>query len=44
VPEQVAVVGVDNDELLCELSDPPLSSVMLNTERGGYEAAACWTK
>jgi LacI family transcriptional regulator len=40
VPEQIAVVGVDNDELLCELSDPPLSSVALNTERGGYEAAA----
>src|SRR3954469_1005473 len=27
VPDEVAVVGVDNDELLCELSDPPLSSV-----------------
>jgi LacI family transcriptional regulator len=40
VPEEVAVVGVDNDELLCELSDPPLSSVAMNAERGGYEAAA----
>jgi len=40
VPEDVAVVGVDNDELLCELSDPPLSSVALNTEKAGYEAAA----
>lgn len=40
VPEDVAVVGVDNDELLCELSDPPLSSVALNAPRGGYEAAA----
>ncbi len=39
VPEQVAIVGVDNDELVCELSDPPLSSVALNVERGGYEAA-----
>ncbi len=39
VPEQVAVVGVDNDEFVCELSDPPLSSVALNVERGGYEAA-----
>ena len=39
VPEEIAVVGVDNDELLCELSDPPLSSVALDTERGGYEAA-----
>jgi LacI family transcriptional regulator len=39
VPEQVAIVGVDNDELVCELSDPPLSSVALNVERAGYEAA-----
>ncbi len=40
VPEEIAVVGVDNDELLCEVSDPPLSSVALNAEQGGYRAAA----
>jgi LacI family transcriptional regulator len=40
VPDEVAVVGVDNDEVLCELSDPPLSSVVPHTERIGYEAAA----
>ena len=40
VPEEIAVVGVDNDELLCELADPPLSSVALNAEAGGYRAAA----
>ena len=40
VPEEVAVLGVDNDELLCELSHPPLSSVIPNTHRTGYEAAA----
>jgi LacI family transcriptional regulator len=39
VPDQVAVVGVDNDELLCELSDPPLSSVRPDTRRTGYRAA-----
>ena len=39
VPEQVAVIGVDNDELVCKLSNPPLSSIALNFERGGYEAA-----
>jgi LacI family transcriptional regulator len=39
VPEQVAVVGVDNDELLCELSDPHLSSVAPDTQRIGYKAA-----
>jgi len=39
VPRDVGVVGVDNDELLCELCDPPLSSVALDLERAGYEAA-----
>ncbi|MCA9241485.1 MAG: XylR family transcriptional regulator [Planctomycetales bacterium] len=40
VPREVAVIGVDNDELLCELSDPPLSSVSLKAVEGGFEAAA----
>jgi LacI family transcriptional regulator len=40
VPDEVAVIGIDNDEVLCELSDPPLSSVVPNTERIGYAAAA----
>jgi LacI family transcriptional regulator len=40
VPEEVAVLGVHNDELLCDLSDPPLSSVIPNARRAGYEAAA----
>ena len=40
VPEQVAVIGVDNDEMLCNLADPPLSSVKLDLERMGYQAAA----
>jgi LacI family transcriptional regulator len=39
IPEEVAVLGVDNDEMLCNLSDPPLSSVSLDTIKGGYEAA-----
>ena len=39
VPEEIAVLGIDNDELLCELADPPLSSVAFNAERGGYLAA-----
>lgn len=40
VPREVGVIGVDNDELLCELSNPPLSSVSLNATEGGFEAAA----
>jgi LacI family transcriptional regulator len=39
VPEQAAVIGVDNDELLCGLCNPPLSSVIPNPERIGFEAA-----
>jgi LacI family transcriptional regulator len=40
VPEEVAVIGVDNDEILCSLSSPPLTSVDINTVQVGYEAAA----
>jgi LacI family transcriptional regulator len=40
VPEGLAVLGVDNDPLLCSLTTPPLSSVIPNTHRTGYEAAA----
>ena len=40
VPDEVAIIGVDNDELICDLSDPPLSSVSVNFERAGYEGAA----
>jgi LacI family transcriptional regulator len=39
IPEEVAVLGVDNDEMICNLSDPELSSISLDTEKGGYEAA-----
>jgi LacI family transcriptional regulator len=40
VPEEMAVVGVDNDDVICDLCDPPLSSVAPNTAKIGYEAAA----
>lgn len=40
VPAEVGVIGVHNDELLCELCDPPLTSVIPNARRAGYEAAA----
>jgi LacI family transcriptional regulator len=39
VPGDVAVIGVDNDEMFCDLADPPLSSVALNAETAGYRAA-----
>lgn len=40
VPEQISILGVDNDKIICNISDPPLSSISQNIERGGYEAAA----
>jgi LacI family transcriptional regulator len=40
VPDQVAVLGVDNDEYLCDLSLPSLSSIDVNSEETGYQAAA----
>ena len=38
-PEEVAVLGVDNDELVCNLSFPPLSSIELDFEKSGFVAA-----
>ena len=40
VPQEVGVVGVDNDTLFCELCHPSLSSVSLNGIEGGFRAAA----
>jgi LacI family transcriptional regulator len=39
VPQQVAVLGIGNDELMCEVSWPTLSSVSFPTSRLGFEAA-----
>ncbi len=38
VPDKIAILGVDNDEIICNLSDPPLSSISHNIVRGGFEA------
>ncbi len=39
VPDEVAVIGIHNDDVLCDLCDPPLSSVIPDARRAGYEAA-----
>jgi LacI family transcriptional regulator len=39
VPDEVAVLGIDNDELICSATNPPMSSVLRDTERSGYLAA-----
>jgi LacI family transcriptional regulator len=40
VPDEIAVIGADDDEPLCEVAEPGLSSVWPDHERVGYEAAA----
>ena len=35
VPKDLAVLGVDNDELLCDMAEPPLSSIAVDHERLG---------
>jgi len=39
VPEDIAVVGVDDDPMMCELASPSLTSVIQGTDKLGYEAA-----
>jgi LacI family transcriptional regulator len=40
MPESLAILGVDNEDIICELASPSLSSVMLDCEAIGYKAAA----
>lgn len=40
IPDEIALIGVGNDEAVCELAPTPLSSIQLNTERAGYDALA----
>jgi len=44
VPEEVAVIGILNDDIICNLFDPPLSSIAFNVEEAGYRAAALLNK
>jgi len=40
IPESLAILGVDNEDILCELASPSLSSIMLDCEAIGFRAAA----
>jgi LacI family transcriptional regulator len=44
VPEDVSILGVDNDEVMCELCNPPMSSIEKADDTRGYEAAALLEK
>lgn len=39
IPQDIAILSCDNDEILCETSSPSLSSIQMTTEEAGYEAA-----
>lgn len=39
VPDDVAVIGVDNDPMVCDIGDPPLTSIALDVEAAGFKAA-----
>ena len=39
IPSELSVIGVDNDEVICTLSDPTLSSISVDIEQGGFETA-----
>ncbi len=40
VPDEIAVLGVDNDEFLCHLTTPPMSSIDVDAAQIGHAAAA----
>ena len=40
VPFDVAIIGVDNDEILCNMSNPSMSTINVDIERGGADAVA----
>jgi LacI family transcriptional regulator len=40
VPEDIALVGVDNDDVMCEITQPTLTSIEQGSMRVGYEAAS----
>ena len=39
IPEDISLLGVDNDEFMCNISSPTLSSIKLNFEKHGFEIA-----
>jgi len=44
VPDEVAVLGIDNDDLICDLAELPLSSITTDAHRVGFQAAKCLSK
>ncbi len=40
VPEEVAILGVDDDHLVCDMAAVPISSISLNSQKAGFQAAS----
>jgi LacI family transcriptional regulator len=40
IPNDISIIGADNDEIICDVINPPLSSVRILADQAGYEAAA----
>lgn len=41
VPQEISILGVNNDDMICDMTSPSLSSISLDIFRAGYEAAKC---
>jgi LacI family transcriptional regulator len=39
IPDEIAILGINNDNALCNICDPPLSSIAFNFKKAGYDAA-----
>jgi LacI family transcriptional regulator len=39
IPDEIAILGVNNDNAICNICDPPLSSIAFNFKKAGYDAA-----
>jgi LacI family transcriptional regulator len=44
IPDDVAILGVNNDNAMCNICDPPLSSIAFNFKKAGYNAAKLLAK
>ncbi|MDR2928122.1 MAG: DNA-binding transcriptional regulator [Cytophagaceae bacterium] len=44
IPGEAAILGIDNDEIVCSLSDPSMSSIQQDVEKGGYDTAILMEK
>lgn len=44
VPDDFSILGVDNDEMLCDMASPTLSSIDQNAKQSGFEAASALSR